>query len=103
MFGLGIPEIIIIAIILLLIFGGKRLPGIGKNLGKTVSELRKIKNDISKGKNSADQTQEDQQQKSETTKEPQNKFVEKVVDQIPGVKDAKKLKEKADKVKDILK
>jgi len=33
MFGLGPTELIIIAIIVLLIFGAKRLPDIGKGLG----------------------------------------------------------------------
>jgi sec-independent protein translocase protein TatA len=35
MFGLGLPEMIVIGIIILLIFGAKRLPEIGKGLGKT--------------------------------------------------------------------
>ena len=39
MFGLGVPEIIVIGIIILLIFGAKRLPSIGEGLGKTVKEL----------------------------------------------------------------
>ena len=47
MFGLGVPEIIVIAIIILLIFGAKRLPGIGEGLGKTVKELRNAKKEIS--------------------------------------------------------
>ncbi|MBW2554168.1 MAG: twin-arginine translocase TatA/TatE family subunit, partial [Deltaproteobacteria bacterium] len=35
MFGLGSTELIIIAVIILFIFGVKRLPGIGKVLGDT--------------------------------------------------------------------
>lgn len=102
-FGLGITEILIIAIILLLIFGGKRLPKIGKSLGQTVSELRKVKKEISEEKRSTDQTQEDQQHYSESPKSLSHKLVDKVVDQVPGVKEAKNLKGKADKIKDILK
>ena len=41
MFGLGVPEILVIAIIILLIFGAKRLPSIGEGLGKTVKERQK--------------------------------------------------------------
>jgi len=47
MFGLGVPEIIVIGIIILLIFGAKRLPIIGESLGKTVKEIRKTKKEIS--------------------------------------------------------
>ncbi|MBW2203787.1 MAG: twin-arginine translocase TatA/TatE family subunit [Deltaproteobacteria bacterium] len=36
MFGLGPTELIIIAIIVLLIFGAKRLPDIGKGLGGAI-------------------------------------------------------------------
>ena len=40
MFGLGMPELILILVIALVIFGAKNLPDIGKSLGKTVRELR---------------------------------------------------------------
>ncbi len=103
MFGLGIPEIIIIAIILLVIFGGKRLPEIGKNLGKTVSELRKVKKEISEEKSATKPTQEEEQQRPEGTKSLQDTLAKKVIDQIPGAKEAKNFKNKADKIKDILK
>jgi len=38
---IGTTEILIIAIILLLLFGGKKLPELGKGLGQSVKELRK--------------------------------------------------------------
>lgn len=41
MFGLGTPEIVIIALILLLFFGGKKLPEFVRGLGNTVKEFRK--------------------------------------------------------------
>ena len=39
MFGLGWPELIIILVILLLIFGGSRLKGVAKGLGESIREF----------------------------------------------------------------
>ncbi len=39
--GLGIPELIIILVIVLVIFGPKKLPEIGKALGSGIRELKK--------------------------------------------------------------
>lgn len=41
MFGLGVQELLIIFAILLLIFGPKRLPQLGKALGSTIKGFRK--------------------------------------------------------------
>ena len=38
--GIGIPELVIILIVVLLIFGPKNLPKLGSALGKTVKNLR---------------------------------------------------------------
>jgi sec-independent protein translocase protein TatA len=45
MFGLGLPEILVILVILFLLFGAKRLPEIGTGLGKTFKEIRKIRDE----------------------------------------------------------
>ena len=38
--NLGIPELLIILFVLLLIFGGGSLPGLGRSLGRAVRSLR---------------------------------------------------------------
>jgi sec-independent protein translocase protein TatA len=45
-FGLGVPELIFIMLLALLIFGPKRLPEIGRTLGRGMSEFRKASNDL---------------------------------------------------------
>ncbi len=46
MFGVGMQELIIIAIIALLVVGPKKLPDLAKTLGKTFGELRKAADGI---------------------------------------------------------
>ena len=40
LFGLGMPEIIVIALIVLLLFGGKKIPELMKGLGKGVKSFK---------------------------------------------------------------
>lgn len=46
MFGLGVPELILICVIALVIFGPKKLPEIGKAMGKSIGEFRKATTEI---------------------------------------------------------
>lgn len=47
MFGsLGIPELLLIFVVALIVFGPKRLPEIGKTLGKAMGEFKKATDDF---------------------------------------------------------
>lgn len=41
MFGLGLPELVVILVIIVVLFGASRLPQIGEGLGKGIKNFRK--------------------------------------------------------------
>lgn len=111
MFGLGVPEIIIIALIILLIFGVKRLPSIGTGLGQTVKEIRNIKKEMREDKESekkkeiegsGDSASDSKSLEGNLVDSLQKKVTDKVIGQVPGIKQAKQFKDKADKIKKIV-
>jgi Tat protein translocase TatB subunit len=88
MFGIGMQELIIIAIIALLVVGPKKLPDLAKSLGKGFSEFRKAAEDVSEGvKNSlqADDLKKEAEdlKNSVTGNEKKNDEKEEVPDSTP--------------------
>ena len=100
MFGLGATELIIIGIIVLLIFGAKRIPEIGKGLGGAIREFRQIKKDISLNKEKDQGGDKGQGEESPPALE--EKMADKVLEEVPGVKKVMDVKEKVEKVKKIV-
>jgi len=49
MFGIGITELIIIAVVALLVVGPKRLPDLAKSMGKGLAEFKRTAEDVTDG------------------------------------------------------
>ena len=60
--GLGINELLIVAMIVLLLFGGRKLPELMKGLGKGIREFNNAKSDI---KNKLDESIKDEDEKKD--------------------------------------
>jgi len=68
MFGIGVPELIVIFIVALLVFGPKRLPELGKALGRGLGEFRKVTGELKR--EISTEIQEIEKQTEEVTRFP---------------------------------
>ncbi len=68
MFGsIGMPELIIIMVIALIIFGPRKLPELGKSLGRSLNEFKKASTDL---QNTLEQEIKIEEQKEVAAKAP---------------------------------
>ena len=65
MFGIGMPELLIILVIIMIIFGAGKLPEIGSGLGKGIRNFRKA----TSGKDEIDVTPSDKEDEKEINNE----------------------------------
>jgi sec-independent protein translocase protein TatA len=64
---IGFQELVLILIIALLVFGPKKLPELGRSLGKTLAEFRRASNDIKQSiERELEEKPEDSQQNAKT-------------------------------------
>lgn len=64
MFGLGLPELGIVALVAILIFGPKKIPELGNALGKT---LRSFKEGVGQADDESTQKDKDKDKEEEQT------------------------------------
>lgn len=65
--GLGMTEILVILLIVLLLFGAKRIPDVAQGLGKGLREFKKASRDIQKDIREAGEIDEDSKSKDDKT------------------------------------
>jgi sec-independent protein translocase protein TatA len=53
MYGIGLPELIIVLALALLVFGSSKLPEIGKGLGKAIKEFKAASRELTGGGSAA--------------------------------------------------
>ena len=72
MFGLGVPELVLILIIGLVVFGPGRLPDIGKALGKSIKEFKSANNEKDDARAEINVTEEAKKLENGESKEAKN-------------------------------
>jgi sec-independent protein translocase protein TatB len=79
MFGIGMPELIIILAVALIVIGPKKLPDLAKSLGRALGEFKKATNDL-KDSISMDDDIKDVKNTIDTLKDDHHTSMSKIID-----------------------
>jgi len=82
MFGLGFPELLIILVIILVIFGAGKLPQVGDALGKGLNKFRNAMDDKPGKSEVINSTASEASTPPENEKAEENEKTEKKVDKV---------------------
>lgn len=93
MFGLGATEILVILVVVVFFFGAKKLPDVGRGLGKAIREFRKA------------EEEKDKVEKPPKPPDEHSSHEEKggVIAKLPGLKEYQDVKKTINKVRKLTK
>jgi TatA/E family protein of Tat protein translocase len=82
MFGpIGMPELIVIMVIALIIFGPRKLPELGRSLGRSLGEFRRASNELKQTLD--EEIRLDEQRAAESQRQAEQQRTEKAAESAP--------------------